>query len=65
MHTMFLIWSFEHRAWWRPNSSGYTQSIDEAGAYMLEDALQLCTGANLFHPTDPHEAIVPIPARPR
>jgi alpha-glutamyl/putrescinyl thymine pyrophosphorylase clade 1 len=35
-----LIWSGEHRAWWRPNCQGYTQSIDEAGRYSFADAFE-------------------------
>lgn len=27
------IYSAEHRAWWLPNSSGYTEQLDEAGRY--------------------------------
>lgn len=30
---MYLIWSFEHNAWWRENRCGYTEQIDEAGRY--------------------------------
>ncbi len=63
MNTRFLIWSFEHRAWWGPNRCGYTEDIDLAGEYVLEEALEICARANMFHGRDPHEAIVPVPAR--
>jgi hypothetical protein len=33
-----LIWSGEHRAWWRPNCSGYTTEREMAGLYDLVDA---------------------------
>ena len=29
----YLIWSNEHRAWWRPNAKGYTVHIKTAGRY--------------------------------
>lgn len=28
---MYLIWSYEHNAWWKPNRWGYTTNIKEAG----------------------------------
>lgn len=33
----YLIWSNEHRAWWRADHNGYTSFIEEAGRY-TEDA---------------------------
>ncbi len=35
----YLIWSNEHRAWWRPNSAGYTVYATAAGIYSKEEAL--------------------------
>ena len=34
----YLIWSFQHMKWWRPNGRGYTSEIDEAGRYPQEEA---------------------------
>lgn len=34
----YLIWSGEHECYWRPDASGYTKRICEAGRYSLEDA---------------------------
>jgi hypothetical protein len=45
--TAFLIWSNEHHAWWRENESGYTQHIDEAGRYDLEDADRIVAEATV------------------
>ena len=42
---MYLIWSNEHQAWWRPNSRGYTIHVDAAGRYEREEAIKIATGA--------------------
>ena len=34
----YVIWSFEHEAWWRPNKRGYTDQLNEAGRYTAEEA---------------------------
>ena len=36
---MVLIWSMQHRMFWRPNAGGYVPWADEAGRYTLIDAL--------------------------
>lgn len=36
----YLIWSNEHRAWWRPNCCGYTVHLKAAGRYSREDAIK-------------------------
>jgi len=40
------IWSFEHDAWWRANSRGYTNNEAEAGLYERSKALEICKNAN-------------------
>jgi hypothetical protein len=37
--TDYLIWSNEHRAWWRPNSRGYTVHLEAAGRYTRAEAV--------------------------
>ena len=39
--TEYLIWSFEHDAWWLPNSHGYTGNIDMAGRYHAGQAAKI------------------------
>jgi hypothetical protein len=34
----YVIWSFEHDAWWGPDESGYVQQLHHAGRYTAEDA---------------------------
>ena len=38
----YLIWSNEHRLWWRPESAGYTRKLAEAGRYTKAEALEIC-----------------------
>jgi hypothetical protein len=45
---MYLIWSFEHNAWWNPAWRGYTQDVNEAGLYDKEEAEKICENANAF-----------------
>jgi hypothetical protein len=57
----FLVWSNEHRAWWRPNSAGYTTNLADAGHYNREDAIKICA-----HSRDGwHSRVIPseIPVR--
>lgn len=44
MQDVYLVWSNEHRAWWRPNSAGYTTQLDKAGRYTKNEALKHCSG---------------------
>jgi len=34
--TEYYIWSYEHNAWWKPNSIGYTIDLRQAGRYTAE-----------------------------
>lgn len=38
----YLIWSNEHKSWWRPNSRGYTRRIEDAGRYSVDEAEAIC-----------------------
>jgi hypothetical protein len=44
----FLIWSNEHGAWWGPNGCGYTKRREEAGRYVLFEALRIVFSANRY-----------------
>ena len=39
--SQYLIWSHEHRAWWRAERLGYTPHIGEAGAYTFAEAAEI------------------------
>lgn len=38
----WLVYSYEHNAWWRANFSGYTDDIAQAGRYTRAQALTCC-----------------------
>lgn len=42
----WLIWSNEHKAWWKSNEAGYTNDKAEAGVYTFEQACKIVYGAN-------------------
>jgi hypothetical protein len=41
----YLIWSNQHRSWWRSNSYGYTRDIASAGYYSRAEAMHICLNA--------------------
>lgn len=41
----YLIWSNQHKAWWRPNSQGYTVHLDAAGRYARDEAIAIARGS--------------------
>lgn len=45
MSVSYLIWSNEHRAWWRASSCGYTVHLAEAGRYSREQAISIASQA--------------------
>ena len=63
----WLVWSNEHRAWWRPNRSGYTINLQEAGRYTFMEAGLICRNANyrsgsILDSGVPPETMVPAAA---
>lgn len=59
----YLVWSNEHRSWWRPHSCGYTGVISAAGRYTYDEAKRICENANfaLFQGREPNEVMVLAP----
>jgi hypothetical protein len=43
----YLIWSNEHKGWWRPNRNGYTEDYQDAGLYSRDNAMTICKNASL------------------
>ena len=46
MTEVYMIWSFEHGAWWGPNSNGFTRIPMDAGQYSRSDAYKICARRN-------------------
>jgi hypothetical protein len=42
---IYLIWSNEHRAWWKPGRMGYTTGLRGAGRYTRQQAIAICREA--------------------
>lgn len=58
----WLIWSIEHRAWWKPNACGYTKRIAKAGRYTALEAMNIVASANVGIGTSsnvPRETMLP------
>lgn len=51
----YVIWSNEHRGWWRPSRNGYSPRLTHAGGYTRDQALTICSEAI---PTAMHIGIV-------
>lgn len=49
---VWVIWSNEHEAFWRPDSAGYCCDIKGAGRYSFQEAFEICNGAN--YPSGEH-----------
>jgi hypothetical protein len=54
---LYVIWSIEHTAWWRPGRAGYTDQLGLAGRYMRADAEAIVADANIVAC---HEAMIPL-----
>lgn len=70
MREPYLVWSNEHHAWWRPNSQGYAKSIEDAGVYSREEAMDIArtsrNGWTVDHtPDEIPVAVADIPERMR
>jgi hypothetical protein len=61
MSDEYLIWSNEHRGWWKAGECGYGAGLLDAGHYSRERALQICRTAV---PTAAHIGMISeIPVR--
>jgi hypothetical protein len=52
---VWCLWSFGHRAWWRPNRAGYTPLAEEAGRYGAEDVCGILAGSTPGYNIPIHE----------
>lgn len=52
---VYLIRKLDDRTWWKPESSGYTTDVWQAGRYSADEALEASRGESMWH------LIVPAP----
>lgn len=57
---VWIIWSIEHQAWWKPNHAGYVVTRTEAGTYTFDEARDIVKGANIGEHNIPNEAMIEI-----
>ena len=57
--TPYVIWSFEHDAWWRPGRMGYTKQLAHAGHYSQTEAEQIAADANRYA-KEIHQQAMPL-----
>jgi hypothetical protein len=66
----YIIYSFEHSAWWKKARHGYSRYLNQAGVYTFEEAKEICQNANMldhpakvkdFNKASISEAMIPIP----
>jgi hypothetical protein len=55
--SVFLSWSIEHDAWWRPARRGYTRDVRAAGRYDVEEAAAIVADANI---ASVNECAIPV-----
>jgi len=54
----YVIWSFEHNAWWGPDKCGYTRDIQEAGRYSATDAGRIVVNSIFLDELAIHESVL-------
>ncbi len=52
---IWLVYSREHNAWWRPKAAGYTNHIEAAGRYTKADADRHCGSRDFADHDNPPE----------
>lgn len=58
--TTYLIWSNEHRLWWRANGAGYTSDVWRAGQYTAGAAAsRVSPGIATSDGRGPKDVVVP------
>lgn len=58
---LYLVWSNEHHAWWKPDERGYTRIIERAGRYARADAITIASrrGGGWQAESNPYEIAIP------
>lgn len=58
---IWLVWSNEHNAWWKPNACGYTTTQEAAGRYTWAEAHRHAAKRSPSDTGLPDELVVPAP----
>lgn len=61
MIEQWLIWSNEHRAWWKAGGWGYTTLTQHAGVFSEINAKRIVAEANVVPRDPPNEIMVLAP----
>jgi len=59
----YVLYSHGHRMWWGPDRSGYVSSVDEAGRYTQDQAVQIVVQSALHGLLDKVTSMVAAPPR--
>jgi len=57
----WVIWSFEHNAWWGPDRCGYVSDLADAGRYSHAEVDEIVGAANRFGKGVINEQGLPLP----
>jgi hypothetical protein len=60
MPELWVVWSFEHSAWWGPGRFGYVSDLALAGRYSKAEALDIERKANQYLKVGRHEHAMPL-----
>ncbi len=62
----FLVYSVEHRGFWRQSRQGYTPLMSEAGCFTMSVAKEICDVANRFvkDGDPPESSLIAVEERP-
>lgn len=58
----YVVWSFEHDAWWGPRHTGYTPDLAKAGRYSKAEAVKIVEHANRYRSTEYERAMTLVDA---
>ena len=61
----YVIWSFEHQAWWAPEERGYVTDLALAGRYTAEDAGRIVVNSIWLEEVAIHENIAAEMGKPK
>lgn len=64
---VWLVWSNEHKGWWRRDGNGYSQHVIDAKRFSYQEACAVVHQSNQhrwFCLAEPHETMVPITSLP-